>query len=52
VPADKIDFTDPDKIRATWEKGEEDARRFLAELDPERPEEPGPDETTTKGGRT
>lgn len=32
VPADKIDFTDPDKIRRTWEMGEEDARRFLDEL--------------------
>ncbi|QFU09801.1 Patatin-like phospholipase [Rhodobacteraceae bacterium THAF1] len=29
VPADKIDFTDPDKLRETWAIGEEDARRFL-----------------------
>ena len=29
VPADKIDFTDPDKLRETWALGEEDARRFL-----------------------
>ena len=50
VPADKIDFTDPGKIRRTWDAGEEDARRFLAELDPSRPEQAGPDETTTKGG--
>ena len=50
VPADKIDFTDPDKIRRTWEAGEEDARRFLAELDPRRPERAGPDDTTTEGG--
>ena len=52
VPADKIDFTDPGKIRRTWEAGEEDARRFLAEIDPERPEDAGPDETTTEGGTT
>ena len=51
VPADKIDFTDADKIRETWDRGEEDGRRFLAQLDPERPERPGPDETTTEGGR-
>ena len=30
VPADKIDFTDPDKLRNTWKLGEEDARTFLA----------------------
>ncbi|SFO89027.1 patatin-like phospholipase family protein [Tranquillimonas alkanivorans] len=29
VPADKIDFTDPGKIRRTWDQGEEDARAFL-----------------------
>jgi predicted acylesterase/phospholipase RssA len=29
VPADKIDFTDPEKIRQTWRQGEEDARAFL-----------------------
>ena len=29
VPADKIDFTDPTKLRDTWEIGEEDARRAL-----------------------
>lgn len=33
VPADKIDFTDPDKLRRTWDLGEEDARRFLADID-------------------
>lgn len=33
VPADKIDFTDPDKLRLTWDLGEEDARRFLADID-------------------
>ncbi|SFA90522.1 Patatin-like phospholipase [Poseidonocella pacifica] len=31
TPADKIDFTDPDKLRATWEHGEEDARRLLTD---------------------
>ncbi|KIQ70307.1 hypothetical protein [Wenxinia marina] len=31
TPADKIDFTDPRKIRATWEAGEEDGRQFLRE---------------------
>ena len=30
VPADKIDFTDPDKIRETWRAGERDAERYLA----------------------
>ncbi len=30
VVADKIDFTDPDKLRETWKQGEEDARAFLA----------------------
>ncbi|NDV02484.1 patatin-like phospholipase family protein [Pseudoroseicyclus sp. CLL3-39] len=29
TPADKIDFTDPGKIRDTWEAGLEDGRRFL-----------------------
>lgn len=29
TPADKIDFTDPDKLRATWEQGEKDARAWL-----------------------
>ncbi len=29
VPADKIDFTDPSKLQATWEMGEEDARSAL-----------------------
>lgn len=33
VPADKIDFTDPQKLRDTWRLGEEDARRFLADID-------------------
>jgi|GEM_PF-992762 len=31
VAADKIDFTDPDKLALTWEQGEEDARRLLAD---------------------
>jgi hypothetical protein len=31
VPADKIDFTDPDKLRRSWAMGEDDARRALAE---------------------
>ena len=29
TPADKIDFTDPEKLRATWEQGERDARSWL-----------------------
>ena len=29
TPADKIDFTDPDKLRGTWEIGERDGRAFL-----------------------
>ena len=29
TPADKIDFTDPGKLRATWAQGEADARRML-----------------------
>lgn len=29
TPADKIDFTDPDKLRDTWRLGEKDADRFL-----------------------
>ncbi len=33
VPADKIDFTDPQKLRDTWVLGEDDARRFLADID-------------------
>lgn len=28
TPADKIDFTDPDKLRRTWEQGERDANAF------------------------
>lgn len=31
TPADKIDFTDPQKLRDTWAAGEEDGRRFLKE---------------------
>jgi hypothetical protein len=30
VPADKIDFTDPGKLRRTWAMGEDDARRMLS----------------------
>jgi hypothetical protein len=29
VPADKIDFTDPGKVRRSWDIGAEDGRRFL-----------------------
>jgi hypothetical protein len=29
TPADKIDFTDPDKLRGTWDCGVEDGRRYL-----------------------
>ncbi len=29
TPADKIDFTDPDKLRATWAQGERDATALL-----------------------
>ncbi len=29
TPADKIDFTDPDKIRATWDRGKVDGTAFL-----------------------
>ncbi|MHA6344486.1 patatin-like phospholipase family protein [Roseivivax sp. CAU 1761] len=29
TPADKIDFTAPEKLRATWAQGERDARRWL-----------------------
>lgn len=32
VPADKIDFTDPQKLRDTWALGEEDARSFLRDI--------------------
>lgn len=35
TPADKIDFTDPDKIRRTWDQGERDARAFLETHTPE-----------------
>ncbi|MER0239393.1 patatin-like phospholipase family protein [Fulvimarina sp. MAC8] len=30
VPADKIDFTDRQKLHDTWEAGKDDARKFLA----------------------
>ena len=60
VPADKIDLTDPGKIRRTFRARsggpgrprEQDARRFLAEIDPARPERAGPDDTITEGGET
>ena len=29
TPADKIDFTDPDKLRGTWDCGAVDGRRYL-----------------------
>ncbi|TDL76353.1 patatin-like phospholipase family protein [Palleronia sediminis] len=32
VPADKIDFTDADKLRRTWNIGEEDGMRYLETL--------------------
>ncbi len=31
TPADKIDFTDPQKLRDTWALGEADAEKFLAQ---------------------
>lgn len=31
VPADKIDFSDPEKVTDTWEQGRRDARRWLAD---------------------
>ncbi|EAQ14194.1 patatin-like phospholipase family protein [Maritimibacter alkaliphilus] len=31
TPADKIDFTDPQKLRNTWALGEADAEKFLAQ---------------------
>lgn len=33
VPADKIDFTDPEKLERTWALGESDARTFLTKID-------------------
>lgn len=39
VPATKIDFTDPDKVRRTWDLGEEDGRKFLADIDNIAPDE-------------
>jgi hypothetical protein len=35
VPADKIDFTEPDDIRRSWEIGEADGRRFLEAFETE-----------------
>ncbi|MBB3713122.1 putative acylesterase/phospholipase RssA [Limimaricola variabilis] len=32
TPADKIDFTDPDKLRRTWDQGMRDAEVFCDEL--------------------
>ena len=32
TPADKIDFTDPGKLRRTWEQGTRDARAFCREV--------------------
>ena len=32
TPADKLDFTDPSKLRRTWELGREDGKRFLEQL--------------------
>ena len=31
-PVDKIDFTDPDKLRETWSCGEADGRSYLETL--------------------
>ena len=31
TPADKIDFTDPQKLRDTWAQGTRDAERYLCE---------------------
>nr|WP_321358878.1 patatin-like phospholipase family protein [uncultured Hyphomonas sp.] len=31
TPADKIDFTDPSKLRRTWELGAQDAERLIAD---------------------
>ncbi|MDT0681193.1 patatin-like phospholipase family protein [Roseicyclus sp. F158] len=33
TPADKIDFTDGDKLMETWNQGERDAEHYLAEVD-------------------
>ena len=33
TPADKIDFTDPQKLKETWQVGERDGRAFLERLD-------------------
>ena len=43
VPAEKIDFTDPQKLRDTWALGEEDGRRFLANIDNIKRERKGED---------
>ncbi|MDU8946053.1 patatin-like phospholipase family protein [Ovoidimarina sediminis] len=32
TPADKIDFTDPEKVAATWECGARDGRKFLERM--------------------
>ena len=32
TPADKIDFTDPDKLRRTWDQGARDAEAFCDEV--------------------
>lgn len=37
VPADKIDFTDPSKLRDTWEIGVADGRAFLDTLNHKNP---------------
>ena len=39
VPADKIDFTDPAKLRRTWDQGEADARAHLERLEDHQREE-------------
>lgn len=31
LPADKLDFTDPDNLRRTWDHGRRDGQRFLSE---------------------
>ncbi len=33
VPSDKLDFTDPDKLRRTWDQGRADGEAFLEKFD-------------------
>lgn len=43
VRAEKIDFTDPPELRDTWALGEEDGRRFVANIDNIKRERKGGD---------